>query len=544
MNARILSNPSLEGDTYQCSIIIDSSSLDHGTSDNFESFENFEKRYKRDTPPISSHAPFHFPLKNLQPRQVHQHRFVWFLLIFFNSDQPRDDPLFSYTSGRWLWDEAAQLRKRYQPFNVEELKETAARSVNAKFCVKLTKLPEGSYNKAFLLTMDNELQVIAKIPNPYIPQKFITASEVATLDFLRNELGVPVPRVFAWSSKKDQPVGVEYIIMEKAPGNELSKSWPTMEVSDKVDIVSQLANIQAKIAAVHFGYHGSLFYSEDSEGGISIPGIADRFCIGPSCDIRSSAGAYAIDIARREKEWITRFANARHPADPLRQSDSQESPDCHIKLLDKYLKVVPHLMPSHPGQNRIPKFLKTHGPLLFDLPPATRLTPQEKEENLRRYQLTQLQRLYISKFREIDNDIFSALSCPQALTRQQLIDFSGYTWDDDGLFLFQEMMLRTFREWTELTGQPQPSVPVTFTADEIASHVAEGKSWEDRSDLFRALGIPIDGWVHLEDFEAKVETMRNLVSSVIDSADDKDGAREALRAWKLSDLSGNLMDII
>ncbi|PTU21356.1 hypothetical protein P175DRAFT_0500262 [Aspergillus ochraceoroseus IBT 24754] len=516
-----------------------------------------------------------------------------------NPDQPRDDPLFSYTSGRWLWDEAAQLRKRYQPFNVEELKETAARSVNAKFCVKLTKLPEGSYNKAFLLTMDNELQVIAKIPNPYIPQKFITASEVATLDFLRNELGVPVPRVFAWSSKKDQPVGVEYIIMEKAPGNELSKSWPTMEVSDKVDIVSQLANIQAKIAAVHFGYHGSLFYSEDSEGGISIPGIADRFCIGPSCDIRfweeergsmsafrgpwSSAGAYAIDIARREKEWITRFANARHPADPLRQSDSQESPDCHIKLLDKYLKVVPHLMPSHPGQNRsvlwhpdlhfgnifvrgnqivsiidwqgcsslpifhtcrIPKFLKTHGPLLFDLPPATRLTPQEKEENLRRYQLTQLQRLYISKFREIDNDIFSALSCPQALTRQQLIDFSGYTWDDDGLFLFQEMMLRTFREWTELTGQPQPSVPVTFTADEIASHVAEGKSWEDRSDLFRALGIPIDGWVHLEDFEAKVETMRNLVSSVIDSADDKDGAREALRAWKLSDLSGNLMDII
>lgn len=52
--------------------------------------------------------------------------------------------------------------------------------------------------------MDNGVQVIAKIPNPYIPQKFFTASEVATLDFLRNELGIPVPRVFAWSSKKDQ----------------------------------------------------------------------------------------------------------------------------------------------------------------------------------------------------------------------------------------------------------------------------------------------------------------------------------------------------
>ncbi|KAH1450547.1 hypothetical protein KXX16_005464 [Aspergillus fumigatus] len=368
--------------------------------------------------------------------------------------------------------------------------------------------------------MDDDVRVIAKIPNPYIPQKFVTASEVATLDFLRNEPGIPVPRVFAWSSKKDQPVGVECIIIEKAAGNELSTSWPTMDISDKVDIVSRLADIQAKIAAVDFGCYGSLFYRGDIEGGFNVPGIADQFCIGPSCDIRfweeerrfmnafrgpwSSSEAYATDIARREKQWITRFAKPRHPADPLRQSDSQGSPDCHIKLLDKYLEVVPHLIP-HPGQNRLPKFLNIHGPLLFDLPSATGLTPQEKEENLQRYQLTQLQRLYISKFCQIDNDVVSALSFPQALTRQQLIDFSGYTWEDDGLFLFREMMIRTWREWMEFTGQPQSSCPVTFGADELASHVAEGTSWEDRRELFSALGIPIGGWVHLEHFEAKVE---------------------------------------
>lgn len=458
--------------------------------------------------------------------------------------------------------------------------------------------------------MDNDVQVIAKIPNPYIPQEFATANEVATLDFLLNELGIPVPRVFAWSSKKDQPVGVEYIIMEKAPGNELSKSWGTMDISDKVDIVSQLAKILAKIAAVDFGHYGSLFYRDDIENGINVPGIADRFCIGPTSDFRfweeerkfmnayrgpckftviiiiwmqlirdrtksgSSFRSYAIDIARREKEWISQYANPRPPADPLRQSDSQESPDSHIKILEKYLEVIPHLIPSHPGLNRsvlwhpdlhfgnifvkenrvvsvidwqgcsclpvfhtcrIPKFLKIHGPFLFDLPPAAGLTPQEKEDNLQRYQLTQLQRLYISKFREIDNDVFSALSFPQALTRQQLIDFSGYTWDDDGLFPFREMMVRTRREWMELTGQPQSLCPVTFTADELASHVAEAKNWEDRKDLFDALGVPLDGWVHLEDFEAKVEAMRNLVSSVIDLADDKEAVKHALRAWKLSE---------
>ncbi|KAH2315302.1 hypothetical protein KXV47_001911 [Aspergillus fumigatus] len=253
--------------------------------------------------------------------------------------------------------------------------------------------------------MDDDVQVIAKIPNPYIPQKFVTASEVATLDFLRNEPGIPVPRVFAWSSKKDQPVGVEYIIMEKAAGNELSTSWPTMDISDKVDIVSQLADIQAKIAAVDFGCYGSLFYRGDIEGGFNVPGIADQFCIGPSCDIRF---------------W--------------------------------------------------------------------------EEE-----------RRFMNAFRGPYNDVVSALSFPQALTRQQLIDFSGYTWEDDGLFLFREMMIRTWREWMEFTGQPQSSCPVTFGADELASHVAEGTSWEDRRELFSALGIPIGGWVHLEHFEAKVE---------------------------------------
>ncbi|KAL3477205.1 kinase-like domain-containing protein [Aspergillus californicus] len=454
-----------------------------------------------------------------------------FALRDSHSDQDRGATLFSYTSGRWLWNEASQLLKRYQPFNVQELKETAARSVNEKCCVEITKLPEGSYNKTFLLTMDNDMQVIAKIPNPYIPQKLVTASEVATLEFLRTELDMSVPRVVAWSSTKDQPVGVKYIIMEKAPGSEFSKCWPAMGVLDKIDIVPQLAIMQAKIAAVDFGHFGSLFYREDIDGGIAVPGIDDRFCIGPNCDFRSSFEPHTMDIARREKEWITRFANPRHLADSLRQSDSQESPDCHIKILDEYRQVVPYLIPSDPGQNQsvlwhsdlhfgnifvkgghIVSIINWRGCSSLPIFHTSRIPKflKGKEEILRRYYLTQLQRLYISKFRKADNGVFSALS--------------------------------------ELTGQPQSSCPVAFTDDELASHAAEGKDWDDRRDLFKALDIPFDGWVHPEVFEAKVEIMRNLVSLVVDSAEDKDVAKDALRAWKLSEsgpasLSGNLMDI-
>lgn len=70
---------------------------------------------------------------------------------------------------RWLWDEKCQLQKRYQPFNIGRLKEIAARCVNANSCTSMTKLPEGSFNKAILLTMDNGVPVVARIPNSYLP---------------------------------------------------------------------------------------------------------------------------------------------------------------------------------------------------------------------------------------------------------------------------------------------------------------------------------------------------------------------------------------
>lgn len=46
-------------------------------------------------------------------------------------------------------------------------------------------MADGLYSKALLLTMDDGVQVIGKVPNPNagIP-RFTTASEVATMDFV------------------------------------------------------------------------------------------------------------------------------------------------------------------------------------------------------------------------------------------------------------------------------------------------------------------------------------------------------------------------
>jgi hypothetical protein len=51
--------------------------------------------------------------------------------------------------------------------------------------VKILKCIEGQFNKAFLFTMDNGIEVFAKLPNPNAgPDYFTIASEVATRHFV------------------------------------------------------------------------------------------------------------------------------------------------------------------------------------------------------------------------------------------------------------------------------------------------------------------------------------------------------------------------
>jgi len=88
-----------------------------------------------------------------------------------------------YTRGRFVCDEPHNMAKRYVDFNIQELQKIAAQATESKSCVDFEKLPEGQNSKAFLLTMDDGAQVVAKLPNPCGGRPhFTTASEVATMD--------------------------------------------------------------------------------------------------------------------------------------------------------------------------------------------------------------------------------------------------------------------------------------------------------------------------------------------------------------------------
>lgn len=76
--------------------------------------------------------------------------------------------------------------------------------------------------------MDDGFEAIVKIPYQIPgPRHYATASEAATLQFLHSK-GVPVPKLYGYSSSDTNPAGVEYIIMEKASGVGLGTRWLNM----------------------------------------------------------------------------------------------------------------------------------------------------------------------------------------------------------------------------------------------------------------------------------------------------------------------------
>ncbi|KAJ0417769.1 kinase-like domain-containing protein [Aspergillus carlsbadensis] len=227
---------------------------------------------------------------------------------------------FNFTRGRFIVDETENLRKREVVFDMNRLAGIAAESIGAAKCVAIKKYPDGMFNKAFLMTMDDGRELIAKVPNPNagIPH-YTTASEVATMDFARRVLDTPAPRVYAWNSRADShPVGAEFIIMERATGLPLSQVWDSMKLPQKLQVLLAMTRLQKKWSSVSFSHYGSLYYREDLQqpkGNHYLDygeAVSDwEFAIGPDtgrdwCD----AGRSNLDVERGPWTSLAQYLQA------------------------------------------------------------------------------------------------------------------------------------------------------------------------------------------------------------------------------------------
>ncbi|KAI4947449.1 hypothetical protein J4E91_006803 [Alternaria rosae] len=287
------------------------------------------------------------------------------------------NPLFCYTSGRWLWNEREQLEARYRRFDVSSLQQAACRAVGANKCISFEKIGEGNYNKAYRLEMEDGQKIIAKVPHPNAgPRVLTTASEVATMEFARTILNLPVPRVLAWSATDQNPVQAEYIIMEEASGSQLHEIRQDLPLRRKCDIIHEFVDVERKLLSVSFEKLGSLYFKDSGIAGCEpaivtsgpqdvVGHIESTYCIGPITRREfwekqrsemqchgpwTSSAEYLKSVARREIEWINAHANPQEPIETPWQyrSPQQKSPEAHTALLEKFLAAIPYVTPKDP----------------------------------------------------------------------------------------------------------------------------------------------------------------------------------------------------
>ncbi|KAE8350091.1 kinase-like domain-containing protein [Aspergillus coremiiformis] len=281
--------------------------------------------------------------------------------------------LFSYTSGRYLFNEAQRLRERHVEFDLAALLQEAEKifSPHHGRAASMVKLAEGGFNRVFLLTMQDGFEAIVKIPYHIAgPKHFATASEAATLQYLLSK-GVPVPRVYGYSGRSN-PAGVEYLIMEKAQGVGLQTRWESMSKRERHALATSFVEIEKKFFDIPFASIGSLYFKTDVP--VELQGAlysqseedSETFCIGPTADHSFWDGERAElslnrgpwnhhdeflrSVGEKEIEWTREYGKPVELDFPHNGFfRGEQNPDDYVELLHKYLALAPYLLPRDRG---------------------------------------------------------------------------------------------------------------------------------------------------------------------------------------------------
>jgi aminoglycoside phosphotransferase (APT) family kinase protein len=152
----------------------------------------------------------------------------------------------------------------------------------------LRKMAEGGFNRIFEIGMRDGTSILARLPYPStLPRRLAVASEVATVDLVRAH-GIPAPKILGYDIDKN-PVGSEYILMEKLSGRPIGDAWFNLSEQQRLQILHDLVKLESKLFDIEIPASGSIYYNHDLEPNapkVSMPGLENRFCMGPYSGLR------------------------------------------------------------------------------------------------------------------------------------------------------------------------------------------------------------------------------------------------------------------
>ncbi|EAU39256.1 predicted protein [Aspergillus terreus NIH2624] len=396
------------------------------------------------------------------------------------------EQLFTYTNGHFLIDEDHQYSRRYRKLNLDALCDIAARAGGSISRITAIEKLEGGFSKALLMKRENGSKLIAKVPCHIAgPAYLTTTSEVGTLEYImryisvKNYTTIPVPRVFSWSSDASNPVGAEYIVMEKAAGVPLFERWGKMAQIEKMELIKNLTQLEAQLAAISFPAYGGLYLRADAEHFKHqyIHGSVDEqhlLCIGPSpgrsFDIDDASMYYGpwdslsdlgTSIAKRE---LSRIGRQNLDNQSMAHRGSPQEQACLLEIVS--LSVLPLFL-----QTRWPVFLQpprdyTRGLVQPVFPDDfDSFDKDDKATALHDWTQAKLAKAYeVSTF--LENRIaHNAMNVPRVF--RELFIRTGET-SDVGVVPLRECLIEIFKNWSDLGFSGH--CPYSFSQEDIRAH--------------------------------------------------------------------------
>lgn len=148
-----------------------------------------------------------------------------------------------------------------------------------------TRMDDGAYARVFLFSLENNMQVVARVILP-IRESLKTEAEVVAMEVVRGEIAavvsilelitysfyiartsIPVPQVYLYCSTPHNPVRAEWILMQYMPGVRLGDCIENLTDSQKHQTGMDLATIMFSLFQITAPKCGSLVrsgYQDDS----------------------------------------------------------------------------------------------------------------------------------------------------------------------------------------------------------------------------------------------------------------------------------------
>ncbi|KAJ5765315.1 hypothetical protein N7520_004874 [Penicillium odoratum] len=256
----------------------------------------------------------------------------------------------------WV-DELFGLQPRWslEP-DIEAIKQTV-QYLRPSSTIEVTFLTQGSFNKIYEVKSDDEM-LIMRIALPVDPVHR-TISEVATLDWIQRTTTIPVPKVITYESSWGNPIGFEWILMNKIPGKQFGDIFRTLSFATKESIVKELAAYSVDL------YRNQLRGIGNIHDVLAIPDVgrivAMRFFWGENVRRVINRGQFASS-----KDWLASGDqdNDEHKENhdnkdekrDKNEDDGAEEASKTLEMIEKLRLILPSVFPDtceHPEPSMI-----------------------------------------------------------------------------------------------------------------------------------------------------------------------------------------------